>query len=51
MGLNAKDLPFDVPEVMEKGFFVTQVDTLMNASTTRMTAGIIVQIISRVVLP
>ncbi len=34
MGLNANDLPFDVPEVMEKGFFVTQVDTLMNWART-----------------
>ena len=26
VGLNAKDLPFDAPEVMHKGFVVTQVD-------------------------
>ena len=34
VGLNARDLPFDAPEVMEKGFFVTQVDTLMNWART-----------------
>ena len=34
MGLNARDLPFDVPEVMEKGFFVTKVDELMNWART-----------------
>jgi hypothetical protein len=25
VGLSAKDLPFDAPEVMEKGFFVPSV--------------------------
>jgi len=30
----ARDLPFDVPEVMNKGFFVTGVDALMNWART-----------------
>ncbi len=36
MGLNAptEQLPFNVPEVMERGFFVTKVDALMNWART-----------------
>jgi NADH-quinone oxidoreductase subunit B len=34
VGLNAKDLPFDAPEVMEKGFVVTNIDALMNWART-----------------
>jgi NADH-quinone oxidoreductase subunit B len=30
----AKEMPFNVPEVMEKGFFVTGVDALMNWART-----------------
>ena len=34
MGLSLENSPIDVAEVMEKGFFVTQVDTLMNWART-----------------